>query len=68
MGQAGWNIQAKLQVFLWLGLTKHKKDYLKGLPGGYEDTKALRQSAARPQSVPPPSIHYKGNNTMCMSL
>ncbi|XP_041358290.1 otoferlin-like [Gigantopelta aegis] len=59
MGQAGWNIQAKLQVFLWLGLTKHKKDYLKGLPGGYEETKALKQSATRPQSVPPPFIHYK---------
>ena len=24
MGAAGWQIQAKLQLYLWLGLIKHK--------------------------------------------
>ncbi|XP_076441089.1 otoferlin-like [Babylonia areolata] len=56
-GQAGWTIQTKLQVFLWLGLSKHKKDFLKGLPGGFEDSKALK-SAAKPSGVPPQFIHY----------
>ncbi|XP_046585626.1 otoferlin-like isoform X5 [Haliotis rubra] len=57
-GQAGWNIQAKLQLYLWLGLSKHKKDYLKGLPGGYEETKPLKLSC-KPQGYPPPFVHYK---------
>ncbi|XP_055886227.1 otoferlin-like isoform X5 [Biomphalaria glabrata] len=57
MGSAGWTIQTKLQVFLWLGLSKHKKDYLKGLPKGYEETKQLR-SSSKPCGVPPNCIHY----------
>ncbi|KAK7100137.1 hypothetical protein V1264_023132 [Littorina saxatilis] len=56
-GQAGWTIQTKLQVFLWLGLSKHKKDFLQGLPGGYEETKALK-NAVKPNGVPPLMIHY----------
>ncbi|BFZ16669.1 hypothetical protein BsWGS_19709 [Bradybaena similaris] len=58
MGSAGWTIQVKLQGYLWLGLSKHKKDFLKGLPKGYEETKMLKQ-ASRPSGVPPPFIHYK---------
>ncbi|KAH9496796.1 hypothetical protein Btru_010276 [Bulinus truncatus] len=57
MGSAGWTIQTKLQVFLWLGLSKHKKDYLRGLPKGYEETKQLR-SSSKPCGVPPNCIHY----------
>ncbi|XP_053394702.1 otoferlin-like isoform X2 [Mercenaria mercenaria] len=55
--QAGWSIQAKLQVYLWLGLSKHKKDYLNGLPRGYEECRVLKQSI-KPQCVPPPVINY----------
>ena len=58
-GQAGWTIQTKLQVFLWLGLSKHKKEFLKGLPGGYQDNRALR-NATKPSAVPPQLIHYTG--------
>ncbi|XP_021379810.1 otoferlin-like isoform X8 [Mizuhopecten yessoensis] len=55
--QAGWAIQAKVQVYLWLGLAKHKKDFLNGLPGGYETNKLI-QLAIKPQGIPPPFIHY----------
>ncbi|KAL4236528.1 C2 domain [Mactra antiquata] len=55
--QAGWAIQAKLQVYLWLGLSKHKKDFLSGLPKGYEESKLLKLSV-KPQCVPPPVIIY----------
>ena len=27
LGSGGWQIQAKIQVYLWLGLIKHKKCY-----------------------------------------
>jgi hypothetical protein len=49
----------KVQVYLWLGLSKHKKDFLNGLPGGYEQNK-LVQIANKPQGVPPPFIHFIG--------
>ncbi|KAL5015843.1 hypothetical protein ScPMuIL_005432 [Solemya velum] len=55
--QAGWTIQAKIQVYIWLGLAKHKKDFLCNLPKGYDETKALKM-AGKPQNVPPPFIHY----------
>jgi hypothetical protein len=58
-GSAGWGIQAKLQIYLWLGVLKHKKDLLKGLPDGYEDTPAVRR-ACRLLGSPPPFIHYNG--------
>ncbi|CAL1540078.1 unnamed protein product [Lymnaea stagnalis] len=57
MGSAGWTIQTKLQVFFWLGLSKHKKDFLKGLPKGYEETKQLK-SSSKSSGVPPHFIHY----------
>ncbi|RUS83182.1 hypothetical protein EGW08_009039, partial [Elysia chlorotica] len=62
MGSAGWTIQTKLNLYLWLGLSKHKKDYLKGLPRGYEETKALRHST-KPSGVPPPFLHYNERQT-----
>lgn len=56
---AGWVIQAKVQVYLWLGLTKHKKDFLTGLPGGY-DQSSLMQIANKPHGVPLSFIHFTG--------
>ena len=35
-GPKGWAIQSKLNIMIWLGLHKHKKDYLKDAPKGYE--------------------------------
>lgn len=57
-GQAGWSIQAKLQIYLWLGLSKHKKDFLNGLPKGYEETKTIKQ-ANRLNAMPPQVLNYK---------
>ncbi|CAG03622.1 unnamed protein product, partial [Tetraodon nigroviridis] len=41
-GPAGWTVQAKLELYLWLGLTKQKKDFLNGLPNGFEEIKAAK--------------------------
>jgi hypothetical protein len=35
-GPKGWAIQSKLNIMIWLGLHKHKKDYLKDAPKGYD--------------------------------
>ena len=35
-GENGWAIQAKIEVRFWLGLVKHKTDYLKDAPPGFE--------------------------------
>ncbi|XP_076320149.1 otoferlin-like isoform X2 [Tachypleus tridentatus] len=56
-GPGGWSIQAKLQIYLWLGLTKHKKHYMKGLPKGYNITSEIR-NADKPQVSPPLVLHY----------
>uniref|UniRef100_A0A6Q2YPV7 C2 domain-containing protein n=1 Tax=Esox lucius TaxID=8010 RepID=A0A6Q2YPV7_ESOLU len=41
-GPAGWTVQAKMEMYLWLGLNKQKKDFLSGLPNGFEEIKAPR--------------------------
>ena len=50
-------IQAKLQVYFWLGSIKHKKNYPSGLPPGFQPTSEL-QNAERPAIPPPTTIHY----------
>ena len=50
-------IQAKLQVYMWLGLTKHKSTFYAGLPRGYEMSHELRNSD-RPNAMPPTSLRY----------
>ncbi|XP_078145831.1 otoferlin [Centroberyx gerrardi] len=56
-GPAGWTVQAKLEMYLWLGLNKQRKDFLSGLPNGFEETKAARTGPGL-QSVPPISLVY----------
>lgn len=58
-GQSGWAVQARLQVYLWLGLSKHKKEVLKGIPLGYEDTPLVRRTC-RIVGTPPAEIKYTG--------
>ncbi|XP_068198937.1 otoferlin isoform X3 [Antennarius striatus] len=41
-GPAGWTVQAKLELYLWLGLSKQRKDFLNGLPNGFEEIKAAK--------------------------
>uniref|UniRef100_A0A671Z423 Otoferlin n=1 Tax=Sparus aurata TaxID=8175 RepID=A0A671Z423_SPAAU len=38
-GPAGWTVQSKIEIYLWLGLSKQRKDYLCGLPNGFEENK-----------------------------
>ena len=56
-GSGGWMIQAKLQIYLWLGSIKHKKNYPSGLPPGFQPTNELL-NAERPGLPPPTLIHY----------
>ncbi|KAK7907658.1 hypothetical protein WMY93_016270 [Mugilogobius chulae] len=56
-GPAGWTVQAKLELYLWLGLNKQKKDFLNGLPNGFEEVKASKSTPSL-QSVPPVTLVY----------
>uniref|UniRef100_A0A8C6TUZ0 Otoferlin n=1 Tax=Neogobius melanostomus TaxID=47308 RepID=A0A8C6TUZ0_9GOBI len=56
-GHAGWTVQAKLELYLWLGLNKQKKDFLSGLPNGFEEVKATKSTPTL-QSVPPVTLVY----------
>ena len=59
-GPTGWAVQAKVHMYLWLGAVKYKKELLRGLPEGYEDTPQLRR-ACKLLGSPPTSIIYIGN-------
>ncbi|XP_069089787.1 otoferlin isoform X5 [Pleurodeles waltl] len=55
-GPAGWTVQAKMEIYLWLGLNKQRKDFLSGLPCGFEENKGARGPGL--QSFPPISLAY----------
>ncbi|XP_018427633.1 PREDICTED: otoferlin, partial [Nanorana parkeri] len=55
-GPAGWTVQAKMEVYMWLGLTKQRKDFLSGLPCGFEEIKAAKGPGL--QCFPPISLSY----------
>ncbi|XP_042359531.1 otoferlin [Plectropomus leopardus] len=56
-GPAGWTVQAKLELYLWLGLNKQRKDFLNGLPNGFEEIKSAKMGPGL-HSVPPVSLVY----------
>ncbi|XP_068580675.1 otoferlin isoform X14 [Cebidichthys violaceus] len=56
-GPAGWTVQAKLEMYLWLGLNKQRKDFLNGLPNGFEEIKSAKMGHGL-HSVPPVSLVY----------
>ncbi|XP_023341787.1 otoferlin, partial [Eurytemora carolleeae] len=56
-GSGGWVIQAKIQIYLWLGLLKHKKCYPSGLPPGFHLTNEIL-NAEKPALLPPLYIQY----------
>ncbi|XP_070843929.1 otoferlin isoform X3 [Chaetodon trifascialis] len=56
-GPAGWTVQAKLELYLWLGLNKQRKDFLNGLPNGFEEIKAAKMGPGL-HAVPPVSLVY----------
>lgn len=55
-GPAGWTVQSKIEIYLWLGLNRQRKDYLSGLPNGFEENK-LSKGPGMPFS-PPISLTY----------
>ncbi|XP_071987950.1 otoferlin isoform X12 [Engystomops pustulosus] len=55
-GPAGWTVQAKMEVYMWLGLNKQRKDFLCGLPCGFEEIKAVKGPGL--QCFPPISLSY----------
>ncbi|XP_062933970.1 otoferlin isoform X3 [Cynocephalus volans] len=55
-GSAGWTVQAKLELYLWLGLSKQRKDFLCGLPCGFEEVKAAQGLGLH--SFPPIGLLY----------
>lgn len=63
-GPAGWTVQAKLELYLWLGLTKQKKDFLNGLPNGFEEIKAAKTGPSSCFS-PPVSLVYNSKCKDC---
>ncbi|XP_067008818.2 otoferlin [Anabrus simplex] len=57
MGPSGWAIQAKLTIYMWLGLIKHKKNFVNGLPKGFVESNEIR-NAERARALPPSVVHY----------
>ncbi|XP_072546416.1 otoferlin isoform X2 [Salminus brasiliensis] len=55
-GPAGWTVQAKTEMYLWLGLNRQRKDFLSGLPNGFEENKAVKGPGMH--SSPPISLIY----------
>ncbi|XP_008160565.2 otoferlin isoform X3 [Eptesicus fuscus] len=55
-GSMGWTVQAKVELYLWLGLSKQRKDFLCGLPCGFEEVKAAQGLGLH--SFPPISLVY----------
>lgn len=56
-GPASWFMQAKLTIYLWLGVVGHKGHFFDGLPIGYDLSHELR-NAERPGAMAPNNIHY----------
>lgn len=55
-GPAGWTVQAKIELYLWFGLNKQRKDFMSGLPSGFEENKTAKSTGLL--SVPPNSLIY----------
>lgn len=54
---AGWSVQAKVDVYLWLGSTKHSSAILDNLPAGYEAEMSSKVAGA---NQPPANLLYQG--------
>ncbi|KAA0711531.1 Otoferlin Fer-1-like protein 2 [Triplophysa tibetana] len=63
-GPAGWTVQAKTELYLWLGLNRQRKDYLIGLPNGFEENNAVKGV----QSSPPISLQYTKSERIVLTV
>lgn len=66
-GPAGWLVQAKLTIYLWLGTAKDKKYFYSGLPMGYDMSHELK-NAERPRALAPSTIHYVEKHVSCVGM
>lgn len=58
VGPSGWTIQVNLQIYMWLGLLKHKKNYIEGIPKGYEISNEIK-NVEKLRAPPPRVLHYR---------
>ncbi|XP_064639493.1 otoferlin-like isoform X3 [Lineus longissimus] len=63
LGEAAWVIPAKLQLFMWLGIDRGRKEYMTTLPKGYDIPKPLKGQKKRP----PSRIIYKDKFTFTLN-
>ncbi|KAI5932249.1 Fer-1-like protein 6 [Manis javanica] len=56
---AGWSVQAKVDVYLWLGSIRHSSAILDNLPAGYE---AQMSSKVVDASQPPDNLLYQAQH------
>lgn len=54
---AGWSVQAKVDVYLWLGPTRHSSAILDNLPAGYDAEVSSKVAGA---NQPPANLLYHG--------
>lgn len=54
---ASWCVQAKLSLYLWLGVLGHKQHFFAGLPRGFDMSTELR-NAERVGALAPSNVHY----------
>lgn len=52
-----WAVQAKLSIYVWLGMIKDKQFSYSGLPKGFDLSSEIR-NAERPGALAPSNIHY----------
>nr|XP_035132398.2 fer-1-like protein 6 isoform X2 [Callithrix jacchus] len=57
---AGWSVQAKVDVYLWLGSIKHASAILDNLPTGYE---AEMSSKGAGTNQPPSKLYYQDRHS-----
>lgn len=54
---AGWSVQAKLSIYLWLGIIQNKQFSYSGLPKGFDLSPEIR-NAERRGALSPSNVHY----------
>lgn len=57
VGPGGWGVQAKLEIYLWLGVVGHKGHFCDKLPAGYDISNEIR-NAKRLGALAPRTLHY----------
>ena len=53
---------------MWFGLSKNKKDFLKGLPGGYDLPPQLQGTSIFNQPIPPNMVQISRINKLWGSI